>query len=305
MREHRLIIRHLCFTGPRKEPAQLSFGSGLNVIHGASETGKSFILETIDFMLGSSKPLRDIPERVGYDSIFLGLEENEGSTFTLERAAAGGAFRCYEGLHRCRPEGVEPLSLSQRHNPTNHENVSMLLLDKIDLSGKRIRKNARGETNSLSFRNLAHLCLVSEGDIQKEGSPIETGQHMSRTSEFSTFKLLLSGVDDSAVEPQEAQHTRRLSRTAKIEVIDELVAENRERLASLIGEDNDEKALKDQLNRLNATIERERSTLEQSEEVYRAASARRNEVRHALESARERRGRPLLTAQACSSHARS
>ena len=240
-------------------------------------------------MLGSSKSLRDIPERVGYESIFLGIEEADGSLFTLERAAAGGGFRCYQGLHTSRPQGVEAKALGPKHNPTNYENVSMFLLDKIGLDGKRIRKNVRGETNSLSFRNLAHLCLIPEGEIQKEGSPIESGQVISRTAELSTFKLLLTGIDDSAVEPEEAQRTKRLSRTAKIEVIDDLIAENKERLKGLIGEDDDEKDLIEQVKRLESTIDREKDALDRSEEDYRAVVSRRNEARRAIEEARERR----------------
>ena len=289
MTVNRLILRHLAFTGPEKETAQLTFDSGLNVVHGASETGKSFIGEAIDFMLGSSKPLRDIPERVGYETMFLGIEESDGSLFTLERATAGGAFKCYEGLHKARPRDSEAKTLSAKHNPTNHENVSMFLLGKIGLAGKKVRKNARGETNTLSFRNLAHLCLISEGDIQKQGSPIETGQYISRTAELSTFKLLLTGIDDSAVEPDEAQRTKRLSRTAKVEVIDDLIVENRERLAGLIGEDDDGNDLLEQVERLNRTLDREKIALDQSEEEYRAVASRRNETRQALEEARGRR----------------
>lgn len=289
MTVNRLILRHIAFTGPKKETAHLAFNSGLNVIHGASETGKSFLVEAIDFMLGSSKTLRDIPERVGYETIFLGIEEADGSQFTLERAAAGGGFRCYDGLHISRPQDVDAKTLGPRHNPTNRENVSMFLLDKIGLAGKRIRKNARGETNTLSFRNLAHLCLISEGEIQKEGSPIETGQFTSRTAELSTFKLLLTGVDDSAVEPEEAQRTKRLSRTAKIEVIDDLIAENKERLTGLIGDDDAESDLLDQAQRLDQSLDREKDALDQSEEEYRAVASRRNEARRALEEARERR----------------
>lgn len=289
MIDNNLTLRHIAFTGTAKETAQLTFGSGLNVIYGASDTGKSFLVEAIDFMLGSSKPLRDIPERVGYETIFLGVEESDGTQFTLERATAGGGFRCYEGLHISRPEDGEAKTLGSRHNPTNHDNVSMFLLEKIGLAGKRIRKNARGETNSLSFRNLAHLCLISEGEIQKEGSPIETGQYPSRTAELSTFKFLLTGIDDSAVEPEEAQRTKRLSRTAKIEVIDDLIVENEERLAGLIGEDNEESELVDQLQRLNRALDNEKHTLDQSEEKYRAVVAKRNDTRRDLEDARGRR----------------
>jgi DNA repair ATPase RecN len=53
-----LTIRHLCFTGPDRETASVTFGHGLNVIYGASETGKSFIVEALDFMLGASAELR-------------------------------------------------------------------------------------------------------------------------------------------------------------------------------------------------------------------------------------------------------
>lgn len=289
MTENTLTLRHIAFTGQKKEIAQLTFNSGLNVIHGASETGKSFLVEAIDFMLGSSKPLRDIPERVGYETIFLGIEESDGALFTLERATAGGGFRCYEGLHTTRPLDVDAKKLGPKHNPTNHDNVSMFLLQRIGLAGKRIRKNARGETNTLSFRNLARLCLISEGEIQKEGSPIETGQHISRTSELSTFKLILTGIDDSAVEPEEAQRTKRLSRTAKVEVIDDLIAENKERLAGLIGDDDEESDLTDQLEKLNSTLDREKNVLNQSEEEYRVVASRRNEARRALEDAHERR----------------
>jgi AAA15 family ATPase/GTPase len=65
-------LRFLGFFGPEKAPATVAFGPGLNVLYGASNTGKSFIVEAIDFMLGGKPPLRDIPERVGYDLVLLG-----------------------------------------------------------------------------------------------------------------------------------------------------------------------------------------------------------------------------------------
>ncbi len=43
----------ISFSGPKKE-ANLAFTPGVNVICGASDTGKSFLAESIDFMLGGS-----------------------------------------------------------------------------------------------------------------------------------------------------------------------------------------------------------------------------------------------------------
>jgi hypothetical protein len=166
----------------RRGASSVTFGPGLNVIYGASETGKSFILEALDFMLGAGADLRDIPERVGYDRIFLGVEHGDSETFTLERSASGGQFRCYPGLHLSAPEGIEPLVLAAKHNPTRPDNLSTFLLEKVGLANKRVRRNAAGDSNSLSFRNLAHLCLISEGDIQKRGSSIETGQFIEQNT---------------------------------------------------------------------------------------------------------------------------
>lgn len=284
-----LTLRHLCFTGPKKEPASIEFGPGLNVIHGASDTGKSFLLESIDFMLGASSSLRDIPERVGYDRVFLGIEDNFGETFTLERSTAGGNYRRYDGLHFGVPEGLQAATLRAKHNPMQDDNLSMYLLGKIGLAGKRIRRNAGGDTNSLSIRNLARLCLIPEQEIQKQGSPILFGQVMSATPEYATFKLLLTGVDDSAVQAVEPDKTRRVSRAAKIEVLDELILSYRERLSGIVGEEDDDAELTAQLTRLDDSIEREQDVLGQSEKEYRDAIATRGSLREKLAVVRERR----------------
>jgi hypothetical protein len=223
----------LAFTGPTKTTAEIEFGAGLNIIYGASETGKSFILESIDFMLGGGEDLRDIPERVGYDRVWLGFESPEGKPYTLERAVVGGKYSLFEGLHRAIPPVLKPVVLNGKHNPQRNNNVSMFLLGLLGLSNKRIQKNARGETNSLSFRNVAHLCIVPEGDIQKRGSPIETGDYLTRTPEMSVFKLLVTGVDDSAVQPVDEDKTRVTSKAAKTEIINELIVSLKMILLSL------------------------------------------------------------------------
>jgi DNA repair ATPase RecN len=41
--------------GKKVPPAEVSFGANLNVISGASDTGKSYILQCINYMLGVGK----------------------------------------------------------------------------------------------------------------------------------------------------------------------------------------------------------------------------------------------------------
>lgn len=64
-----LFLKRLAFLGPNRPPASITLAPGLNVICGASETGKSFIVESIDFMLGGGDPPRDIPEKAGQPAL--------------------------------------------------------------------------------------------------------------------------------------------------------------------------------------------------------------------------------------------
>jgi DNA repair ATPase RecN len=48
-----LRLQGISFISPYKDPALLEFQNGLNVVCGASDTGKSFIAEAINFLLGA------------------------------------------------------------------------------------------------------------------------------------------------------------------------------------------------------------------------------------------------------------
>jgi hypothetical protein len=132
--------------------------------------------------------------------------------------------------------------------------------------------------------------LISETEIQKQSSPIETGQVINRTAEFSAFKLLLTGVDDSAIQPAKRSKTEGLTRAAKVEVIDELISSHRERLSEYVGEDDSDMELHSQLSRLNETLTRERELLQETEKTHQGILEHRNELRRRIETAKDRRG---------------
>jgi hypothetical protein len=282
-----LRLRHIAFHGPDRPPASLSFGPGLNVIYGASEAGKSFVVEAVDFMLGGRGPLRDIPERVGYDRVLLGMETLSGEQFTLLRSAEGGAFRAYEGLHIEPPtEGVESIELAEQHSDKNETNLSTYLLQRCALGGMRVRKNKHNDTISLSFRNLARLIIVDETEIMARRSPLSDGNPVADTPNFATFKLLLTGVDDSALVPNKPKGPEEQSREIQLELLDQLLEDYRERLKAL-AKNPDE--LEDQLKRLDRTLAQHGEQLATTESQYRTLVDRRRERRKKLEEGRDRR----------------
>ncbi|MBF0108697.1 MAG: hypothetical protein HQL76_05940 [Magnetococcales bacterium] len=231
MTDRRLMICHLVFTGPEVEPAVLEFGEGSNLVWGASNTGKSFALKAIDFMLGGSKPLPDIEERHGYDAIWCGLRINEVGDFTVRRAILGGSYTLYEGLHVAPPGDHEVRTLSATHDASNKDNLSNFLLDHLGLSGKFVATNAEGEKDNLSFRGLANILLVDETTILAERSPIERGQHTKATTERSVFRLLLTGIDDSAITTVPKPINLKTEKVAKLGLLDEMIADVEARLS--------------------------------------------------------------------------
>jgi septal ring factor EnvC (AmiA/AmiB activator) len=281
-----LRLRHIVFHGPNRAPAALEFGPGLNVIYGASGCGKSFVVEAIDFMLGG-KQQWDIPERVGYDRALLGLETLAGEQFTLSRSVAGGAFRAYFGLHFQPPaEGVEAIELADQHSEKNYTNLSMYLLQRCAMDRKRVRKNKQGETNSLSFRNLARLLIVDENEIIAQRSPLSDGNPTADTPNFATFKLLLTGVDDAALVSNKPKGPEEQSREAQLDLLDQLIDEHRERLAELTKDPDD---LESQLQRLETSLSQHESQLAATDSEYRGLDSRRREARKKLEEGRDRR----------------
>ncbi len=280
-------LRFLGFFGPQVEPATVTFGAGLNVLYGASDTGKSFVVEAIDFMLGGKPPLRDLPERSGYDRIMLGLESLSGDTFSLLRSIDGGSFRLYtELLTELPTDDVASKVLSEIHSDKPDTSLSGFLLGLSGLAGKRIRKNARGDTNSLSFRNLARLMLVTETEITKQRTPLSDGNAVADTANFSTFRMLLTGVDDSALIPSKSQESEEVSREAQLQLLEQMLGEYRDRLNEL---SKKPKELSEQLEKIDNSLRQHALQVNTTEEKFQEAAGKRREMRRKLEESRERR----------------
>lgn len=251
MSTKRLTIRGLRVIGDGKATAEVTFDPGLNVIVGASDTGKTFIFEALDFMFGAGDPLRRIPESAGYDRVFLDVDPSEGPAFTIRRAFDGGGVEVQEfGQGRDQPP-TESLKLSGKHSTKSDRSLSGYLLDQIDLGGRQIRTNARGEKSALTFRDVSALTLIGEERIIHQGSPILSGQYTKATREGNVFAYFLTGQDDSQIIPQENKQKRDARLDAEVNVVEEILDERRTSLRTLVSSSSE---LRDQASRLDSTI---------------------------------------------------
>ena len=270
-----MAIRGLSLTGPNRPLVDVTFDRSLNLLFGASNTGKSFLVKVLDFMLASSRPLPQIGERDGYDRAWLALTLPNQGDVTFSRALAGGAFELYSGHVSSAVGGQSARALSARHDHSNDDNVSQLLLNELGFGNKMIAVDANGKKRGLSFRDIIRFALVDETTIQSETSPAEAGQYTTATAERSVFKLLLTGVDDSAVVPVVNKAVFKTQTNAKLEIIDEMIATIDEKITA---DFPDVDGLADQDRKLAATFEAAQTEAQIAQDSIRALLDRKRDA---------------------------
>ncbi len=237
-------INKLRFTGAEDKLALLEFASGLTLIYGASNTGKSFAVKAIDFMLGGGSELPNIDERKPYDKVWLDLSFGPDRPVTLERAIVGGAFRLHEG-------DSNPKTLIPKHDQDKSANISTYLLRAMDATSKKVSVDASGTHKNLTFRDIAAMVLTNEIQIQSENSPIESGDRDNITRNRNVLKFMLTGEDDSAIVPVVKRNDFNTGRAAKAAILEDLIDQLQEEIGKYYP---DPDGLADQEVRINATL---------------------------------------------------
>lgn len=256
----RITLLHLTFTGDNKEPASIDFGPSVTVIHGPSDTGKSFIVDAIDFVLGAGE-LKEIPERKGYTRVLLGMELPNGERITLARSVDsvdGSKVYLYQSCIRDESSIAPDQKLAAKHDIKKANSISRFLLGQIGLDEKKVRKNKNNATHTLSFRDITRLCLIDEIKIQSEHKPGFSGQFTNKTKEASVLKLILTGKDDSDLIAVPTPQQKKLLRKAQEEVVQQMLRQIGLQLKGVDKPNN----LSEQLDRLNAEIDERNAKLE-------------------------------------------
>ncbi len=107
---------------------------------------------------------------------------------------------------------------------------------------------------------------------------------MVDTPNQSTFKLLLTGIDDSALSGRGDDPTNQ-SRGAQIDLLNDLITDYQKQIKRLSGP---AKELEEQSEKLEATIERHTEQLNATESAFRDATADRRALRKKWDVANER-----------------
>ncbi len=203
------FVRRIEVLGDGKEPATIDFKDGLNIVTGPSDTGKSYILQVLNYLLGAKNAPKENEASKGYDTFvgyFQSRKRNVG--FKIQRGC----------IENCVWVDGEKLPLKKTNS------LNELLLHEVNLENSKILKNKNGETKPLSSRDLVHLSIVDENRISKEGPPHVLGKPEVQPAEKAVVKRLLTDVnyDRLAVVPNKQIEKAKISLSVLKELKEQL-----------------------------------------------------------------------------------
>lgn len=230
--DYGFYISALSLRGKGKKNADLTFHQGLNVISGSSDTGKTFIFECINFIFGGSTVPKKINESKGYTELYIELTTYNGEIFTLKRNLTDKKMYFYESSLN-DINGVTPQEIGSKHDKDNLNNISQLLMQKSGATYKNVIYKKAGHTESFSFRDFVHICMLHEKKIINATSPIYTDNGYKKTRSESAFRIIITGMDDSAFEENKKSESTKIKARAKLEIVEDLILKTRVEIEEL------------------------------------------------------------------------
>ncbi len=278
----RIILNQLAFTGPQ-DTRSVEFVSGLNVIWGASNAGKSFMVKSLDFMFGGSK-LVPVSELQRFDRCWLEMDLPRSGTTTFGRATKGGGFAVFHTSFEAAVGQETDTVLSSQHS-TKTESLSGFLLAELGIEDKRIASTQTADKVAFTFRHFAHYLLTEETPMMAEWSPIQISPKTSDTFHKNVLKFILTGQDDASLVVFRSVKEQRNANLGKIEIVDEMIVAVQAELAAMYPDEEDVDALDlaSQDERLTNSLQANQTTLSSSQAYLDGLVQRRRVLNHEVE----------------------
>ncbi|GFM79149.1 hypothetical protein PSCICM_49680 [Pseudomonas cichorii] len=198
-------INRLILVGHRKNYTT-TFFPGVNIIYGDSDTGKSSILEFVNYLLGSSEiELADeVSSSVRYAVLDITIN---GSCFTVKRDIFKPKDRVE--VYPCIFEECSsyyPKKFASSYSDTNAPDgfYSDFLLDTLNFPKVKIKvspSQAVSELKRLSFRSLFKFAYLNQDEVGGK-SFLDLGNWVQATSNREVFKYIFNVLDSSITELQ-------------------------------------------------------------------------------------------------------
>lgn len=276
-----LRIKKIIFFGKDKS-SEIEFTKNVHFVHGASNTGKSLLVEAIDYMLGKSDLRKVLPQSQNYNEIAMQIDL-DGKPFTLFRKWPSIDFEVYR-------EHIDSKQESKFYNYYRFKTATKKFNTISDfyfqnLSRPEILSNLYGEKTSFTIRLLSRVLISNEEKIISAKSPIVAGDTNENSKNKYVFKYLLTGKDDSEVKVITRGNEFQSEKRGQIDVLEDVV----QSLASGLNfPDEDIDSLDDRRTRLDTSIDELIAAIDGSQEQLLEIVSEKKTISQQLIGAQER-----------------
>lgn len=223
-------IRSITVGGHDSKPdSTVTFTDGLNVIYGQSDAGKTWVLQSIDYMFGARAKDFEIKPRFGYAFVRMEVVSPRG-TIELIRwigdeqntvKVASSDPRVGSGDYKVQSNSKTAAKLSDLWlRLIGYEHPGSMLLPKSNKMDPR----------SFTWRTFWHLFYANENRISDKKPIFTPDSTSSITPTRSALVSLLTGKDYSSAVQQETEEEKERANAAIIGYLEKLRSSLREQL---------------------------------------------------------------------------
>ncbi len=236
---NRFYIDKLTLSGGGHKTTVIDFKPGLNFILGPSNTGKSLVMDCLDYAFGftpkKNRPSKIVDNNYGYERIALHLVTANG-TVILERKI-GDTKISVSGTDPTVDDGTYSVGHKAKKN-INAVYLHLLGIDEVH----SVRSAEKGsKTQDLTWRSMLHLFFIRQADVARESSALLAPGSVGHTASAAVLLYLLTGQDANDLAADEDPKISEAKKKALIGYIQEKVdefARKRETLEETLASSN-------------------------------------------------------------------
>ncbi len=296
-----ILIKKLVLVGHRKNYVT-SFNPGVNIIYGDADTGKSSILELINYLFGAKKfsLYEEIESSVKFALLEVSLNEK---VVCIKRDIFDAS--CLVEVYHCDFEEIDNFSPEKfwpnfDGSSINYGYYSDFLLESLNLPRLKIKISPSkddSKMNRFSFRDLFKYCYINQDDLGSKRL-LDIGNYALEAKNRETFKYIFNILDTQSSELQ-IEISDKLTKKKNIEQNYKVIAEflRTSEFQSLDSLDDAVIFLDRALEDINHHISKINMRMTADNEAYRALKSVHDDNFYAIKNAEDKRDKAISNIQ--------
>ena len=279
-----ILVNQLVVVGRRKN-YNVDFNPGVNIIYGDSATGKSTIVNLIDYLLGAKSfdTYTEIESAALYAALDVTLNEDR---YTIKRDIFND--KSLIEVYKCPFDKTEQYPVKKYlpnfDRPTSSSDdgyFSDFLLDALNLHKIKLKNSPTKDISGLSrlsFRDIFKFCYVDQDDLGHK-SFLNSENYSKAIKNKEVFKYIFNALDSNISEISDLisqKSSRKIQLEKKYELVSEFLRESG--FNSVISMDLDLENIDLEMEELKKNVEELNKEQIADDEIYEAIKSQLSSI---------------------------